>query len=347
MDLALFIFSFLIILIGCEFFTNGVEWAGKRFRLTQSAVGSLLAAVGTAMPETILPLVAILLLGGSSGQDIGTGSILGSPFMLSTLALFLCGLAAATIASDRAMRVVHIDNRLARRILGFFILAYSLAALAAFLPLQLSILKPAIAVILGAIYVYYVYSTLKAKGISIEKELVKPLYFQAFARKILETGSDIDKPSTLLGVLQTLLALAAIVAGADIFVSQVNDIAAAIHVSPFILSLLISPMATELAEIFNSVIWVKQGKDVFALGNILGSMVYQSCILAIIAITMTPWHLDLSNHIQLLQAASIGMALASTALLYIRSKGEVVRVSGLLVSGLFYLAFIVLILLSL
>jgi hypothetical protein len=68
MDLVLFVLSFFIILAGCEFFTNGVEWAGKRFKLTESAVGSLLAAVGTAMAETILPLVAILLLGGSAGR---------------------------------------------------------------------------------------------------------------------------------------------------------------------------------------------------------------------------------------------------------------------------------------
>src|SRR5512138_197478 len=126
MDLVLFALSFLVILAACEFFTNGVEWAGKRFKLSDSAVGSLLAAIGTAMPETILPLVAILLLGGSAGQDIGTGSILGSPFTLSTLALFLCGLAAVTIASDRKTHVIHVDNRMARRMLRFFLLAYSL-----------------------------------------------------------------------------------------------------------------------------------------------------------------------------------------------------------------------------
>jgi cation:H+ antiporter len=344
MNLVLFILSFFIILAGCEFFTNGVEWAGKRFRLTESAVGSLLAAVGTAMPETILPLVAILLLGGSAGQDIGTGSILGSPFTLSTLALFLCGLAAATIAADRKTRVIHVDNRIVRRMLGFFMLAYSLAAIAAFLPIKYGILKPAIAIILGAVYVLYVYGTLRAKGISTEKEGLKPLYFEALARRILSPKSRPGKPSFPLIAAQVLLALTAIVGGADIFVAGVNDIAMAIRVSPLILSLLISPMATELPEIFNSVIWVKQEKDVFALGNILGSMVYQSCILVIIGIALTPWHLELPG--QFLQAASIGLALASSALFYIRIRGGAVPVSGLLASGLFYLAFIVVVLLN-
>jgi cation:H+ antiporter len=126
-----------------------------------------------------------------------------------------------------------------------------------------------------------------------------------------------------------------------------SGLAMALGISPLILSLLISPMATELPEIFNSIIWVKQGKDVFALGNILGAMVYQSCILVIIGIALTPWHLELFDRTQFLQAASIGLALASSALLYVRSRGEVVRVSGLLIPGLLYLVFIALVLFNL
>jgi cation:H+ antiporter len=346
MDLVLFVFSFIVILIGCGFFTNGVEWAGKRSRLTESAVGSLLAAIGTAMPETILPLVAILILGGSAGQEIGMGSILGSPFTLSTLALFLCGLAAVTIASDRKTGVVHVDNRTVRQMLVFFMLAYSLAVIAALLPPGYGILKPAIAVILGGVYIYFVYDTLRAKGISTEEGL-KPLYFQAMAGRVSRLKKGAGEPSMTLIALQTLLALAAIVAGADIFVAQVDSIATAINISPLILSLFISPMATELPEIFNSVIWVKRGRDVLAVGNILGAMVYQSCILVIIGISLTPWHLELSDRSQILQAASMGLALASSALLYLRLRGEVVRVSVMLISGLFYLAFIVMVLLNL
>ena len=79
-----------IILAGAELFTNGVEWVGEGFGLSEGAVGSVLAAVGTALPETILPIVAIV--GGKpSGDDIGIGAILGAPFMLTTLAMFALG----------------------------------------------------------------------------------------------------------------------------------------------------------------------------------------------------------------------------------------------------------------
>ncbi|HUY28441.1 MAG TPA: hypothetical protein VMV27_13590, partial [Candidatus Binataceae bacterium] len=52
--------SFAIILTGSELFTNGVEWMGKRLDIAEAAVGSLLAAVGTALPETFIPAVALL-----------------------------------------------------------------------------------------------------------------------------------------------------------------------------------------------------------------------------------------------------------------------------------------------
>ena len=59
MDWALLVVSLLVILAGAELFTNGVEWIGEGFGLSEGAVGSVLAAVGTALPETILPIIAI------------------------------------------------------------------------------------------------------------------------------------------------------------------------------------------------------------------------------------------------------------------------------------------------
>lgn len=84
------------IVVSCVVFTNAIEHLGKVCNLNEGAVGSILAAIGTALPETIVPLVAIFgaYLSGTSistGQDIGIGAILGSPFLLSTLAMFITG----------------------------------------------------------------------------------------------------------------------------------------------------------------------------------------------------------------------------------------------------------------
>src|SRR5215210_6387485 len=109
MDLVILLASFVIILAGAELFTNGIEWFGRKLGLAEGAVGSVLAAVGTALPETMIPIIAILFSSGEHSEDVGLGAILGAPFMLATLAMFVTGIAVVIQARNRpegdAMRV--------------------------------------------------------------------------------------------------------------------------------------------------------------------------------------------------------------------------------------------------
>src|ERR671918_2891780 len=85
--------SFAVILAGALLFTNAVEWLGNRLSLGEGAVGSLLAAVGTAMPESFIPIVAVIG-GGEGSSEAAIGAIVGAPFLLATIAMMLVGLAA-------------------------------------------------------------------------------------------------------------------------------------------------------------------------------------------------------------------------------------------------------------
>ena len=154
MDWALLVFSLLVILAGAELFTNGVEWVGEGFGLSEGAVGSVLAAVGTALPETLLPIIAIVS-GHSAGEDIGTGAILGAPFMLTTLAMVVVAVAVLIFArGGRRPTELDIDRRVIQQDLGYFLVMYSLAVIAGLLKS-----KPfdyALVIILVVGYVYYV-----------------------------------------------------------------------------------------------------------------------------------------------------------------------------------------------
>ena len=66
MDIVVLIIALLIILLGAELFTNGIEWFGRKLELAEGAVGSVLAAVGTALPETMIPIIAILFATGAA-----------------------------------------------------------------------------------------------------------------------------------------------------------------------------------------------------------------------------------------------------------------------------------------
>ncbi len=96
---------------------------------------------------------------------------------------------------------------------------------------------------------------------------------------------------SVIGV-QVLGALVLIVVGARYFVSSVEHLSYMWGIPAFVLSLIITPIATELPEKFNSVIWIRQGKDTLALGNITGAMVFQSSIIPAIGILLTPWELE-------------------------------------------------------
>jgi cation:H+ antiporter len=352
MDILVFLLSFVVILAGCELFTNGVEWMGKRFKLSEGAVGSVLAAVGTALPETLVPLIAILMLGGEAGNEIGVGAILGAPFMLATLALFVCGLSVFLFARRRNTHTLHINGKLIRRDLKFFLLAYSLAAIAAFVPPSLGLFKTALGFLLIPLYIVYTIYTLKT-GETGGGEDLKSLYFDNVVKRCLpgRAGDKKDcptppEPHTVLILVQVVAALAAIILGANLFVNQINGLAEIIGINPLILSLIVSPIATELPEKFNSMLWIRERKDTFAIGNITGAMVFQSCIPVTIGIVLTGWHLNIANKVEFLEALTIGIALLSGAILYWRSSHTELKISGLMLGGLLYIIFIAVVLLS-
>ena len=124
-----------MILAGAELFTDGVEWFGEGFGLSEGAVGSVLAAVGTALPETILPIIAIAS-GHASGEEIGVGAILGAPFILTTLAMVVIAVAILDLRARRApvaRRSGRHQSRVIRQDLGYFLVMYALAVVAGLL----------------------------------------------------------------------------------------------------------------------------------------------------------------------------------------------------------------------
>lgn len=322
-DIALLIISLGIILVGAELFTNAIEWFGKRLNLGAGAVGSVLAAVGTALPETMVPVIAILGGGGgSSDHEVGIGAILGAPFMLATLAFFISGL--AVLLFRRHNRPMLLDARVVRRDLSFFLIVYSVAALASFLPHHS--LKLVASVFLVLAYGYYVYQTCKSCYGEGSHEQLSPLYI---ARRN-------HNPGMLLVVIQLILALGAIILGANEFVTGVKAVATATGIPVFVLAMIITPIATELPEKFNSVIWLRKNKDTLAIGNITGAMVFQSSVIPALGIVLTEWKLDT------LGLLSVILALASAAVpyLFMRRSG-VIKPAALLLGGFFYVLFIV------
>jgi cation:H+ antiporter len=281
MTALLLLAAFVLIVVGALGFTNAIEWLGQRLNLGASAVGAILAAVGTALPESMIPVVA--LAGGSKGaEDIAIGSIIGAPFLLGTLAMILVAASSHGYKGRRSQGGdLEIDLGGLRRDLGVFLVLFPIGVLLGLgAPKGLRI---AGAVVLLVGYGVYVWRTATQGGDAGDPEELRPLRF--------DTTPE-DPPSNAQIALQLVVSLAAIIGGAELFVGEVEKVAVAVGLATLILALILAPLATELPEKINSVLWVRQGKDDLALGNVTGALTFQSAIPVAIGLVFTEWTLD-------------------------------------------------------
>jgi len=301
MEAVLLLVSFAIVLTGALIFTNAVEWIGHRLEVGVGAVGSILAAVGTAMPETLIAIVA--LLGVKEGsEDVAIGAIVGAPFLLATLAMGLVGLFAYLYRDKRDQGVqLNVHRPTLERDLVFFLVLFAIAGALAWGPP--APVRIAVGVVFLLAYVFYIRLTLKGGGEVQSEDSLNQLIFERRPERR-------EDPALALCVIQLLVGLGAMVGGAHLFVEELLHIAEDIGVEALVLALILAPLATELPEKVNSFFWVREGKDALALGNITGAMVFQSMIPVGIGLIFTDW--ELNWHAVL----SIGLGLLGGLLAY-------------------------------
>ena len=322
----------IVILIAAEVFTNALEHLGEKLGISEGVTGSLFAAVGTALPETMVPLLALLAgtKNASTNEEIGVGSILGAPLMLATLSISLM---AISVWRQRGIQGHLRPERTGlTRDLNFFIVAFSFAAIAMYVPHTLAAVRYGISAAMVMTYFVYVLMTLNAS---------KALVADGHAT---EAGSDmflcrIGLPNnTVVILLQLILGVTLLIAGAKGFINGVEAAAHIMGISALLLSLLIIPIATELPEKVNSILWIRKGKDTLAFGNITGAMVFQGTLLPAIGIMLTPW--------QPRSEVVLGIALTLIAAIWIRylAGRSILRVWHLFLNGAAYLTYLVLVL---
>ena len=345
LDIALIVGAFVLILFGAEVFTNGVEWLGIMLNLSEGATGSILAALGTATPETLIPVVAILFTQSADSDEIGVGAILGAPFMLGTLVMLLIGVTAFVLRKQRGRDTLRVDAAHAMRDMSFFLVLYTLALGLALLPPELHPVKSVVGWIFLPAYFLYLFLVLRAPKRSKEdieeaaeeheafEELTAATYLRRLGLAVVPT-----RPPFWLVLAQTLVAFGAIVLGAKFFATFVEDFSHAMGFNTLLVALVLAPLATELPEAANSLIWTKDGKDVIALGNVAGAMVFQSTIPVTIGVLLTPWELG-----QYGTVAAV-FALISGALIWLqlrlRARDNALPLGALMLGGSLYVVFI-------
>lgn len=323
LTLFLFFLSAAVIYLACEYFVNGVEWVGHRLQLGATATGTVLAAFGTALPESAVTFMAVVFGNTPEQKDIGVGAAMGGPLVLATLAYAVVGLALLynhRSASPRTMAAINADQRRLARdqswFMGIFVFKVALGLLA-------FAWKPWLGILFLAVYALYVKRELANDEECMDGDDLEPL-------KLRPNDPD---PSMFWACTQTFLALVVIAVASRLFVHQIEALGVAMGASPHVAALLLAPVATELPEILNALIWVRQGKERLALANISGAMMIQATIPSALGIFMTPWLLDAP-----LVAAGL-LTLASIGLLWARFRHATMTVPVLAATGGMYLLF--------
>ncbi|WP_405779434.1 sodium:calcium antiporter [Streptomyces sp. NBC_00859] len=330
------------IYLSCEWFVNAVEWLGRRLNVGKMAVGTILAAFGTALPESVVTLVAVTTGGSEEAKNIGVGAAMGGPLALATVAYGVTGamlllkrrkekariLATTGMPDSRAEREDQAlgDEKDMRRLakdqkwfLPIFVVKVALGLVAfAF--------KPTLGLLFFAAYAVYFWREIRGGDEDDEEdEELEPLKLRPRAAS----------PATWAVVVQTLATLVVIFLASQLFVRQLDAIGPMLGLSAAVTALLLSPVATELPEIMNAVIWVRQGKTKLALANISGAMMIQATVPSGLGLLFTTWKFDGA----LLWAGLITMAAIVYLLLTMRAHR--LTPARLTVAAGFYVVFAV------
>lgn len=306
-EAAFLLASAAAIYFACEFFVNGVEWLGRRMSVGSTATGTILAAFGTALPESVVTFVAVAFAKDDAHRELGVGAALGGPLVLATIAYATVGI--ALLLNKRALKQGSAGDfaRLSRDqawFLAIFVVKLGIGLIA-------FAWKPWLGIAFLAAYAFYFWREMSGEKGAEEEEKLEPLNFARGAG---------DKPPLSMILLQTLGALVVIFFASHFFVEQLGVIGPALGVAPQVLALFLSPIATELPETMNAIIWVRQGKHRLALANISGAMMIQATVPTAFGVFWTPWMLDRT----LLVAGGVTIA-AVVALWFAFSRGTVTR----------------------
>ena len=328
MEILVLVGALVIILLGAEAFTNSLEHFGQRLGISEGVTGSIFAAIGTALPETMVPLFAIFLGSGTETlrHEVAVGAILGAPLLLATLAFFLVGIFAARSRGWHA--TLNPEPTGFARDLLWFNWAFFIGVMAAFVPSEWPWVRGLMAFTLVGMYVAYLTLTIRASTNLLDDghgtEADHPLY-----------STKIGMPDNLVIILFQLgVGLGLIMLGAKGFVYGIEHLAPLWGISALTLSLLIVPIATELPEKVNSILWIRRGKDTLAVGNLTGAMMFQGSLLPAVGIMLTAWVPQ--------KEILVGMAMtlvAATYLTWLVRRGAVKPIH-LVENGLCYLGFV-------
>jgi len=293
----------VLVLWGADRLTDGAVAVAEKLKMPQIVIGLTIVAMGTSMPEFCVSLVSAL----KGTTDLAVGNIVGSNIFNT---LLIVGVSAWVAPMTILKSTVRKDIP--------FALFASVVLLIMCLDGNISRLD---AGILFVLFLVFMYVTLKGAKTKDDDGTAKT-----------ESIEDKKKPmAAWLSIVWIIVGLACLIGGSNLFVEGATKVAEHIGVSEAVIGLTIVAGGTSLPELATSVVSARKGNSGIAIGNVLGSNVFN--ILAILGVTgvITPMHL------QGITMLDLSMMVVSTLLVWLFSftKYKIARWEGVVLTIVF------------
>lgn len=234
---------------GADRLTDGAVAVAEKMKMPQIVIGLTIVAMGTSMPEFCVSLISAL----KGTSDLAVGNIVGSNIFNTLLIVGVSALVAP----------MSIMKTTVRKDIPFALVASALLLIMC-LDGDISRIDAAILFVMFLIFMYITLRGAKAQGTDLEEKEKKPM-------------------ATWLSVVWILVGLACLIGGSNLFVDGATAVATKLGVSEAVIGLTIVARGTSLPELATSVVSARKGNSGIAIGNVLGSNVFN--ILAILGLT--------------------------------------------------------------
>ncbi len=308
LNIILIIIGFILLIKGADFLVDGASEIAKKFHIPEIVIGLTIVAVGTSMPELVVSVTSAL----EGHSDLAIGNVVGSNIANMFLILGVCAVIKPLIFKKET-RIFEIPFTIFATILLFFLCVNGSNQ-------QINtITKEEGIMLLLFCILFIIYNLVMAKkGEEFDKE-----------ESILQIKTNEKQVSpvweSLFGIVLGIIGLKL---GGDLVVDSSVEIARILGISEKLISLTIVAFSTSLPELITSIAATRKGETDMAIGNIIGSQIFNILLIIGVSATLAPiaYSKSYDSNIILLIVGTILLGLFP----FIGKKNEMTRFNGLI-----------------
>ena len=314
MDFIILIIGFFLLIKGADIFVDGASSIAKKIGIPSVIVGLTIVSLGTSAPELAVSLISSF--NGNNG--IAVGNVLGSNLFNTLVVLGGTAIVAPLLIKKSTIERDYIATLVVTILTCFLIFGL--------VPKSENMLSRISGIILLVVCVVYMFILVKAA----KKDSVKDE----------ENTSEIKMSKN---ILLSLIGVVGIVFGGNLVVDSATNIAYALGMSEKLVGLTIVAVGTSLPELVTSIVAALKGENDIALGNVLGSNIFNLVLILGASATITP--IAVSGVMIIDFIILIAVTLFIGALIFFNKKDEkrLGRLEGIILVGIYvaYLAYII------